>query len=156
VLGLLVWLWSATKALPGRERLHRWIPLLLTSALVAALPGSHELRYFSFWILELVFLCFLTTGRPREIPAAARAFLLAAFLAVVAWTGGRSFDARPYGVQDHIRAHGIDAAVTGEDLCFEHRNRDPVLFTHLFHAKGRYHVVDLPPGERCPAVAPRS
>lgn len=154
VLGLLVWLWSATRAFAARDRLRWWVPFLLTSALVAPLPGSHELRYFSFWILELVFLGFLAAEKARATTVSARVFLIAAFLALGTWTGWRPFGARPYGVQDHIRAHGIDTAVTGADLCFEHRNRDPVLFTHVFHAKGRYRVVDLPPGERCPPASP--
>jgi len=78
------------------------------------------------------------------------------FLSLGMLTGWRYFDFSPYSVQDHIRAAGYDKAVTGHDLCFEHRNRDPLLFTYIFHSKGHYRVVDLPPGERCPEAALRA
>jgi hypothetical protein len=64
--------------------------------------------------------------------------LLTKFLSVGVWTGWRYFDFRPLSVQDYIKAYGIDQAITGRDICFEHRNRDPILSTYIFHSSGRY------------------
>ncbi len=150
VLGLIVWLAIMTRNLPLRQRLRWFAPPLVTSIIVAPLPGSNELRYFSFWMLNLIFLCLLAERQAPEDGTIFRAFLLVMFLSVGVWTGWRYFDFKPYSVQDHIEAHGIDKAVTGQDICLEHRNRDPILFTSLFHSRGKYRVVDLAPGERCP------
>jgi hypothetical protein len=150
VLGLLAWLMILTKAHPLRERLRWFVPLIVTSIVVAPLPGSNELRYFSFWILNLIFLCLLAAQRVPQSRTMFRSFLLVTFVAVGMVTGWRYFEVRRYSVEDHIKAHGFDQAVTGRDLCFEHRNRDPVLFAYIFHSHGRYRVVDLAPGEHCP------
>jgi hypothetical protein len=150
VLGLVAWLTFLTRHLALRVRVRWFIPILAATIVVAPIAASHELRYFSFWMLNLIFLCFLATKRVPENRGAFHAFLLVMFLSVGVWTGWRYFDFRSYSVQDHIKAHGIDRAVTGRDLCFEHRNRDPILFTWIFHSSGRYRVVDLAPGERCP------
>ena len=150
VLGLVVWLGIMTRNLPLRERLRWFAPLSISSIIVAPLPGSNELRYFSFWMLNLIFLCFLAERQAPENRTTFRAFLLVMFLSVGMWTGWRYFDFKPYSVQDHIKAHGIDKAITGHDICLEHRNRDPMLFTSFFHSSGKYRVIDLAPGERCP------
>ena len=149
VLGLLMWLVIFTKRYPARDRIRWFIPLLVAS-LIAFVPGSHELRYYSFWILILIFLCFLAAQRGGEDTLAFRATLIVMFLSVGMVTGWQYFIPEPYSVQDHIHKHGIDRAVTGRDLCFENRNRDPLLFTWIFHTAGQYRVVDLPPGEKCP------
>jgi hypothetical protein len=132
-----------------RERIRWFIPLLGAS-LIAFVPGSHELRYYSFWILNLIFLCFLAAQRAQEGSMLFRATLIVMFLSVGMVTGWRYFDATPYSVQDHIHKNGIDRAITGRDICLENRNRDPLLFTWIFHTAGRYRIVDLPPGEHCP------
>jgi hypothetical protein len=150
VLGLIAWLVILTKELALRQRLRWFSPVVIASVIVAPLPGSNELRYFSFWMLNLIFLCFFAARRMPEIRTTFHAFLLVMFLSVGTWTGWRYFDFRPYSVQDHIKAHGIDKAITGRDICFENRNRDPILFTYIFHSSGKYRVVDLPPGEHCP------
>jgi hypothetical protein len=150
VLGEIVWLPILTRDIAFRQRMRWFIPILAASIVIAPIPASNELRYFSFWMLNLIFLCLLAAQGAPGSRTTFHAFLLVMFLAVGMWTGWRYFDCRPYSVHDHIKAHGIDQAVTGRDLCFEHRNRDPILFTHIFHSRGRYRVVDLAPGERCP------
>jgi hypothetical protein len=151
VLGLMSWLIVLTSDLPLRHRLRWFAPLVITTVLVAPLPGSNELRYFSFWMLNLIFVCFLASLRLSDKrPMLLKTFLLTMFLSVGMWTGWRYFDFRPLSVQDYIKAHGIDQAITGQEICFEHRNRDPILFTYIFHSSGRYRVVDHEPGERCP------
>jgi hypothetical protein len=150
VLGLIAALAISTKDFPPRQRLRWFAAPIVTSVIVAVLPAAHELRYFSFWMLNLIFLCFLAARDASRQHTAFHAFILAVFLSVGMWTGWRYFDFKPYSVQDHIAANGIDRAITGEDICFEHRNRDPILFTYIFHSHGKYRVVDLAPGERCP------
>src|SRR5262245_11379919 len=88
-------------------------------------------RYFSFWMLNLIFLCLLAAQRVPESRTMFRSFLLVMFVAI----GGDRltiFRRHPYSVEDHIKAHSFDKAVTGRDLCFEHRNRDTVLFAYIF------------------------
>lgn len=148
-LGLLTWLMIFTRCYMPRDRIRWFIPLFLAS-LIAFLPGSHELRYYSFWILNLIFLCFLAERRAQEDSVAFRASLIVTFISVGMVTGWRYFDPSPYSVQDHIHNYGIDHAITGRDICFENRNRDPILFTWIFHTAGRYRVIDLAPGEHCP------
>jgi hypothetical protein len=150
VLGLLAWLAILTRDRPLRDRLRWFVPPVVMAAILAPLPASNELRYFSFWVVNLIFLCLLAAHRAPADRVPFQSFLMVMFLSVGMLTGWRYFDFRPYSVQDHIAANGFDKAITGHDLCFEHRNRDPLLFTYIFHAKGRYRVVDLAPGERCP------
>jgi len=150
VIGLWVWLLIFIRGRTLRDRLRWLTPPILTAALVAPLPGSFELRYFSFLMLNLAFVTFLAAQRSSAPQMPFGAFLLVMFLAVGMLTGWRYFDATPYSVDDHIKAHGFDRAITGHDLCFEHRNRDSLLFTYIFHSSGRYRVVDLAPGEHCP------
>jgi hypothetical protein len=151
VLALLMWLVVFTRQYIAQERLRWFIPLICVS-FIAFVPGSNELRYYSFWMLTLIFLCFLAANRAHENEYAGlfHGSMLVAFISVGVITGWRYFDPRPYSVQDHIRKHGMDRVVTGQDLCFENRSRDTILFTWIFHAKGHYRVVDLSPGERCP------
>jgi hypothetical protein len=150
VFGLLALLAILMTELAPRQR-FRWLAVLIaTSVVVAVLPGSHELRYFSFWMLNLIFLSFLAVRRMPRWRTAFHAMLLVSFLSVGMLTGWRYFDFTPYSLADHIKAHGIDKLVTGRDLCFEYRNRDPILFTYVFHTRGRYRVADLAPGEHCP------
>jgi hypothetical protein len=149
VLGLLAWLAILTRDRPLRDRLRWFVPPVVTAAIVAPLPASNELRYFSFWVVNLIFLCLLAAHRAPADRVPFQSFLMVMFLSVGMLTGWRYFDFRPYSVQDHIVANGFDNAITGHNLCFEHRNRDPILFTHIFYSKGWYRVVDLAPGERC-------
>ena len=149
VLGLLAWLAYFARTGTPRDYLRLTVPLLATSA-IAFLPGSNELRYYSFWILNLIFICFLIAQKTQADTVPFRGFLLIAFFSVGLITGFRSFDPTPYSVQDHIHKHGMDRVVTGRDLCFENRNRDTILFTEIFHHKGHYRVVDLDPGQHCP------
>jgi hypothetical protein len=149
VLTLCMWLGVFIRRYPASERLRWFIPLICVS-LVAFVPGSNELRYYSFWMLTLIFLCFLAASRANEYVGLFHGSLVVAFVSVGMITGWRYFDPRSYSVQDHIRKHGMDRVVTGQDLCFENRSRDTILFTWIFHAKGQYRVVDLSPGERCP------
>jgi hypothetical protein len=64
VVGLLAWLayFSRTGAL--RDRWRWTVPLLVTWA-TAFLPGSNELRHYSFWILNLIFICFLIAKKTQ-------------------------------------------------------------------------------------------
>lgn len=149
VLGLFTWLVIFTRSYAPRDRIRWFVPLLLAS-FIAFIPSSNELRYYSFWILDLIFLCFVAAHRSQENSMAFRASLIVAFLSVGMVTGWSYFDPRPYSVQDHIHKYGIDRTVTGRDICFENRNRDPILFTWIFHNAGHYRVTDLPPGEHCP------
>ncbi len=149
VLTLFMWLVVFTRHYTANERLRWFIPLICVS-FIAFVPGSNELRYYSFWMLILIFLCFLAANRANEYVGLFRGSLVVAFISVGMITGWRYFDPRPYSVQDHIRKHGMDRVVTGQDLCFENRSRDTILFTWIFHNKGHYRVVDLSPGEHCP------
>jgi hypothetical protein len=150
VLGLLAWLAYFARAGAPRDYWRLVVPLLVTSA-IAFLPGSNELRYYSFWILNLILICFLAAQKTQVDTVPFRGFLLIAFFSVGLITGFRSFDPAPYSVQDHIHKFGMDRMVTGRDLCFENRNRDTILFTWIFHQKGRYRVVDVDPGQHCPS-----
>src|SRR5262249_9087175 len=55
VFGLLTWLAIFTRQYSFRKRLRWFIPVIVTSAVLAAIPGSNEQRYFSFWMLNLIF-----------------------------------------------------------------------------------------------------
>lgn len=149
VLTLFLWLLVFARHCTANERLRWFVPLICAS-LIAFLPGSNELRYYSFWMLTLIFLCFLAANRANEYVDLFHGSLIVAFVSVGMITGWRYFDPRPYSVQDHIRKHDMDRVVTGRDLCFENRSRDTIFFTWIFHDKGHYRVVDLSPGERCP------
>ena len=92
VLGLLAWLVILTKASPWRERLRWFVPPIVISIVVAPLPGSNELRYFSFWMLNLIFLCLLAAQRVPESRTMFRSFVLVMFVAVGMVTGWRYFD----------------------------------------------------------------
>jgi hypothetical protein len=153
VFGLLAWLAIFVRKYPLHDGTRWFVPLVIASIIVAPLPGFHQLRYSSFWMLNLIFLCFMAARRNDEFPTAFRAFLVVMFLSVGMITGWRYFDPTPYSVQDHIRTYGIDKAVTGRDICLEYRNRDSLLFTYIFHSSGRYRVVDLPPPQHCPAAS---
>jgi len=149
VLGLLSWLVIFTRCYTPTRRMRWFIPLLVAS-LIAFVPGSHELRYYSFWMLNLIFLCFLAAQRANQGLSAFHASLVVAFLSVGMVTGWSYFNPTPYSVRNHIHKNGIDRIVTGRDICLENRNRDSLLFTWIFHTAGRYRVTDLPPGEHCP------
>jgi hypothetical protein len=82
VLGLLAWLVILTRAYPWREWLRWLVPPIVISIVVAPLPGSNELRYFSFWMLNLIFLCLLAAQRVPESRTMFRSFLLVMFVAV--------------------------------------------------------------------------
>jgi hypothetical protein len=149
VLGLIAWLAFAVRKCSCSEQIRWFMPIVIASVVLAPLPGSHHLRYSTFWMLNCIFLCFMSEQRSKEVPIVFRAFLLVMFLSVGMITGWRYFDPTPYSVQDHIKAHGIDKMVTGRDLCLENRNRDTVLFTYVFHSSGHYRVIDLPYGQHC-------
>jgi hypothetical protein len=153
VLGLLAWLAIFVRKYPFRDGIRWFVPIIIASVIVAPLPGSHHLRYSSFWMLNLIFLCFMGTQRTNEAPAAFRAFIVVMLISVGMITGWRYFDPSPYSVEDHIRKYGIDKAISGRDICLEYRNRDSLLFTYIFHSSGRYRVVDLPPPQHCPAAS---
>ena len=59
VLFLALFLVFALGRMKGGPRAELAGVFLLSTALAASMPRSHELRYFSFWIIVLVSLCLI-------------------------------------------------------------------------------------------------
>jgi hypothetical protein len=109
---------------------------LAATALVSALPQSHELRYYLFWMLLLVSLALVEWA--RELPRVTAGVALAA-LAIVVWSTkgiylhptGESFASLVATRVDRAR---IERARPGERLCI---SEEPWTFLYAppFHAE---------------------
>ena len=154
VLGLLgFFVWRA-RSLDGPERRRAFAVLLGTTALASALPRSHELRFYLFWVMVLVTLCLIGAFDPRSAlrrhrAVQARALLGSLFLialsSVLLMSKGRYVDPRGPDLAAMIDAldvrRRVDALSDGDVACL-----DPAwaphgfLFAPIFHPGRSYTV----------------
>lgn len=144
---LLAWIFIHEKD----SRVTRLILFIIfISFIVCVLPGAHELRYFSFWMmvvvtaLLIIVRMFNTENRYYQILG--RGIVLISFLSVTFITGGKAFinDNNKYSevsaslVQTYRERLGSGAAT----LCIDGPdNRFAILLTKLFNKNGFKQVI---------------
>jgi len=120
------------------------------TALTSALPQSHELRYYLYWML---FLCAVNlTLWAREAPVVT-GLVAAAALSVVAWsTQGAYLYASGSSFEELVRAKvdraALDRVPDGARVCI---SREPWTFLYAprFHAPRRYVVQEAEDASEC-------
>jgi hypothetical protein len=151
VLGAIVLIgWSVRSTVAAR-----WVAamILVLSLMCAWLPGSHELRYYLFWMLALV-SCMLalvhSSGFANPLQTTQRAVTHAlvaiAAISVVTMTGAAYL--RPSGKTLAKLTEHTDAVVAqvpeGGTLCiFSSDPRKAFLYSSVFHSPRRYRTKSL-------------
>ena len=151
VLGAIALLgWGARSTVAAR-----WAAVLMValSLLCAWLPGSHELRYYLFWMLALVSCVLALAHSPRFVnPAqpmqrgAAHALIVVALLSVVTMTGAVYL--RPGGKSLAELTQPTDGAVAqvpqGATLCvISNDPRKAFPYSSVFHPSRSYRTISL-------------
>lgn len=156
VLGLLGFLAWASGSQSSQERRRMAAVMIGTTVLASVLPRSHELRFYSFWMIVLVTLCLVgafdsCSQQRRHRADQARALLggivLVTLISVSLMSKGQYIDPTGPDLQSmidtlDIRRH-IDALSDGDVACV-----DPAwaphafLFAPIFHPGRSYTVVN--------------
>jgi hypothetical protein len=151
-----LWLFFASAWSKGVS--HRWLALcfIIGSIAVASTPSSHDLRYFSFWIIYLVTMNFAylwywnsedVTGR-RYYTAVA----ISAFLFICAITGGVNFLNFGRSLQKMsvpIDAKFVSKFENGKRYCLLNWNQIGILATAPLHPGRSYSVLYGRSEEEC-------
>lgn len=144
----LVW-WGARSTVTA----HRPAAMVLAlSAVCACLPGSHELRYYLFWMLTLVSCMLALVYAPAFVsPQQAmqrsftRGLVVIAVSSVVAMTGAAYL--LPNGNKLGDLLQGTDLIVAqvpeGGTLCILNRNPKGFLYSSVFHPSRHYRTESL-------------
>jgi hypothetical protein len=144
-LAVLFSLWLfVTAAWSRRDRMAAVFSLaLLVVTLVSAIvPGAHELRYASYWMIFLVLATLILLGG-HSPPLAAwasayRAFLLCTLLYVIAITGGQHVWPQHTGLRHFLRAYATEQKLAatvqgGETVCLASDPQTAFFYAPIFH-----------------------
>ncbi len=153
-MGLLVIVALGLFVLAARGRKDRLVPtfavmLGLTGLLSAFMPGSHELRYASYWMMCLVLSTFILVSTERTLLAVYRLLLAATLVWVVSITGAQHLLPSGENFAYYQKALGVAPALErtvhdAETVCLRSNPQAAFLYAPEFHpqlaAKHPYRV----------------
>lgn len=150
---------SLTITRGGRFRIVAWGFAALTG-IVSCLPGSHELRYYSFWFVYLVTLNVALLWRWGGSRVQRRQYsyvAIAAFVFVCAATGLQYILPPPGSLDDLVAAMRLDRIYrprlrAGTTYCLVGWKQYPLLGSPLFHPHRGFRVIEGD-GGNCPMGA---
>jgi hypothetical protein len=118
------------------------VALLVVTGTSAIVPGSHELRYASFWMIFLVVATVIMldgkTPPLSDWSRAYKAFLLATLVYVICITGGQHVWPQGTDLKHFLKAYRIDQRLTatvhgGETVCLADDPQAAFFFAPIFH-----------------------
>lgn len=101
----------------GRGSVNGILVLTFVTALIASLPGAHELRYYSCWAVSVVVIAIENIHSPKNdaslvgFAAAYKAFLVISFLFVGMITGFRYLDPRGISYSEAALVYRVEREV---------------------------------------------
>lgn len=144
-MGLLVIVALGVFVLAARGRKDRLAPtfavmLALTGLLSAFTPGSHELRYASYWMMGLVLSTFILVSTERTLLAVYRLLVAATLVWVVSITGAQHILPSGKDFAYYQKALGVSPALErtvhdSETVCIRSNPQSAFLYAPEFHSE---------------------